>query len=404
MTRREKEGTIYIEEKQRPYNNLWITEKGKKMRQIVKLLLGIMLICVSLLPNAVVSARSDGGEVTARMSLNGVVTQAELIHSDSVSGVVTVSNQTGHALSATVTAVAYSKGQPVGSQVMHRGEILPGVMPFSFTIDQLKQADCVRAFVLSESTAAPLCPAARDGLKPAQVIVIKLDDSSSQLSDQPERFDEVLSYLAGQNIPAAAGIFGKWLEEVRENPEEYRRQLELMRSWAAEGHQLWIHGYDGERGEFAAMGETAADSLEQQAESLQTSYDLMKSVLQYQATCFGPAYQQNNEDTVTVLNREFPQIQTVLFMNDPNGRLNAMNFSKMNICSMELPGGVVSYPAFLACYERMQDAPYLVLEGHPGLWNERGKEGLECIISFLQQQNCIFMTPAEYDSVCRMKG
>lgn len=380
---------------------MWLgARKEGTMKKITAMVLGLVL----LLGMMQVSCFADSGEklpvsllnegkFSVSLSIERMTGQSELMKADCVSGKVTVSNQSGGAVSAVVMLAAYQNNKMIRSQVLHKGEILSGIMPFSFSLDKITRADALKAFVFSDSME-PFCFSAGDGLEPAQVILFKFDDARPTVMGQTAQFDQALSYLAEQGIPATAGVLGKWLEDAKNNPSKYEAQIGLVRKWILEGHQLWIHGYDHAQGEFAALGEAPAASYEKQKETIQTTYDLMESVLHYSATCFAASYNQNNEDTISVLNQEFPQISTVLFTNDPNGRLEAMNLT--NSCTMEIQTGVVSYEAFLNHYEMVKDKPYLVLQAHPGYWEESSLEGLKQIVAYLQQQNCVFMTPEQY--------
>lgn len=382
------------------------TEKGIYMRRMLVLLLGVILLLGSfpvtglafvdddLFAQATSSLMSNEGRISISVSLDGMTKQSELMNASEVSGKITVSNHSGGSISATVMVAAYHNDRMLTYQTLHSGAVLTGVMPFSFTLDKLNQADCIKAFLIPSDILKPYCLSAKDGLDRAQAIIFKFDDVRPSILDQTLQFDKALSYLADQGIPATAGILGKWLEEAEKNPADYHTQMELIQNWVLQGHQLWIHGYDHAQGEFAAMGEVSASSYDKQTEIIGTTYGLMESVLRYSATCFAPSYNQNNEDTISVLNQEFPQINTVMFVNDPNGRLEAMNLT--NSCTMENGTGVASYEAFLNHYAMVKDQPYLVLQAHPGYWDENSLDALKKIAAYLKEQNCVFMTPEQY--------
>lgn len=368
------------------------------MKRIVGLLLGMIFLCSIMSGFTIVSAEETGGVasggVSVSVSLKGMTKQSELMNASQMSGKVTVSSQSASALPATVIVAAFQNNKMQYFQILYTGTITSGTKVFSFSMDKLNRVDSVRAFVIDKNNLQPFCPAAEDGLEPAQVILFKFDDVRPTVKDQTVQFDKAMSYLAEQDIPASAGILGKWLEGVKENPKKYQEQITLVRNWILAGHQLWIHGYDHAQGEFAAYGEIPASSYEKQKEIIQTTYDLMETVLHYHAACFSASYNQNNEDTISALNQAFPQMKTVMFINDPNRRLEAMNLT--NSCTMESGTGKASYEAFLTRYEFVKDQPYLVLQAHPGYWDDQSLQALASIVSYLKKQNCVFMTPEQY--------
>lgn len=368
------------------------------MRRIVLCLLGILLICSGMGLNQTVFANDKAmfEAVSAEVIIDGMTTQSELMNETYVKGFVSVTDCSSQTEQVIVVVKAYSNGEVQQSEILHTGMLPAGVSRYEFRLDNLKRADKIKAYILFKDSLKICCPVAEDTLLPAQVIVFKLDDLRPTIGNQTLRFNKAMSYLANEGIPATAGVLGKWLENAKTNPRKYQNQISMVKNWILAGHQLWIHGYDHAPGEFAALKETAASTYEEQREIIRKTYDLMETVLQYRTTCFGASYNQNNEDTISVLNREFPQIQTVMFMHDTNSRLNALNLSSDHICEIETLDGMVNSQLFLTRYEYVKELPYLVIQAHPGQWDEQSMKEFSTIVQFLKTKNCVFMTPEQY--------
>ncbi len=369
------------------------------MRRIVLFLWGILLVCVGIGMKQPVLAIDDMTileAVSVEVMIDGMTTQTELMNDTVVEGTVSVTDRSSQTEETIVAVAAFSNGELQQSQVLYTGMLSSGVTNYQFRLDNLKRADKIKAYILWKDSMEICCPVAEDALLPAQVIVFKFDDLRPTVGNQTARFNKAMSYLSKEGIPATAGILGKWLEDAKTNPKKYQNQISLIKSWILAGHQLWIHGYDHSAGEFAALKETPASTYKEQRDIICKTYDLMETVLQYRTTCFSASYNQNNEDTISVLNCEFPQIQTVMFMHDTNSRLHALNLSSDHICEIETGTGIVSSQLFFARYEFVKELPYFVIQAHPGQWDDQSFKELETIVKFLKTKNCVFMTPEQY--------
>lgn len=371
------------------------------MKRIVIFLIGIFLMNAGFCGSMDVFAL-DAEEmlktIDVCLTLDGITTQAELMQSTVIEGKVVVTDTTTQTEQTELVVSAFRNGEVQHTEVLHSGMLPAGVTYYDFRMDNLKKADHVQAYLVRKETGEVCCPVAEDMLEPAQVVVIKFDDSRPVMGMQIERIDTALDDLRAQDIQGTVGILGKWLESAKENPKKYQYQVNTIKSWIADGHQLWIHGYDHSPGEFAARKEIAASSYEKQKEIIAGTMELMSTVLHYRATCFGASFHQNNEDTISVINQEFPEIQTVLFMYDTNNRLCPMNFSTENICEIETPSGAVSSQMFLLRYQFLKEKPYFVIQAHPGQWDENSFSEMKTIIAFLKSENCVFMTPEQYNA------
>ena len=369
------------------------------MRRIVTVLLGMMLILSGIsFGNSVFADVSSEmlSYLTVSIELDGITTQAELMKDTVAKGKVFVTDSSDISEKTEVVVAALSCGEVIQYEILYSGMLPAGVSEYSFQLENIKNADEIKACVLHGTTKRPCSPVATAELEPAQVVIFKFDDLKPTVWNQVLQFDKAIAYLSREGIPATAGVLGKWLENAKTNPEKYKNQISTLKNWILAGHQLWIHGYDHAPGEFAAMKEQPAATYQKQKELIQITYDLMESVLSYRTTCFSASFNQNNESTISVLNQEFPQIQTVMFMHDTNQRLDALNLSSDSICEIELGSGAVSSELFLARYPYISDLPYLVIQAHPGLWNEESFQELKKIVGFLKTKNCVFMTPEQY--------
>lgn len=374
-------------------------KKGHAMKRILTVLLGIMLflniMCFGTGVFADVSSKMLS-YLTISIELENITTQAELMNDTVVKGKVFITDSSDMTEKTEVVVAALSCGEVLQYDVVHTGMLPAGVSEYSFQLENIKNADEIKACVLLKDKKKRCSSVATADLEPAQVVVFKFDDLKPTMGNQVSKFDRAMGFLGKEGIPATAGILGKWLENAKRNPEKYQNQISIVKNWILAGHQLWIHGYDHTPGEFAAMKEKPAATYQQQKELIQITYDLMETVLSYRTTCFSASFNQNNESTISVLNQEFPQIQTVMFMHDTNQRLDALNLSSDSICEIETTTGVVSSELFFARYPYVAQLPYLVIQAHPGLWNEESFKELKKIVNFLKTKNCVFMTPEQY--------
>ena len=99
-----------------------------------------------------------------------------------------------------------------------------------------------------------------------------------------------------------------------------------------------------------------------------------------------PAWSGNSERRDGI-----PEIKMCFY--DPKG---AKQLVFERVLVLENPTFVPDFDKFKQLYEKnAKDKPYLALQGHPDMWDEKRWEGFVKIIEFLKARGCVFVTPSE---------
>jgi hypothetical protein len=91
---------------------------------------------------------------------------------------------------------------------------------------------------------------------------------------------------------------------------------------------------------------------------------------------------------------QFPQIEVFMFPYYSDST-NKQLLLKSRV-DMERGTGNMDYEFFIKNYHKYIDRPYMILQGHPGIWEKNDFDVLNRIINFLKNQRVTFMTPYEY--------
>ncbi|MDC7219237.1 MAG: carbohydrate binding domain-containing protein [Spirochaetales bacterium] len=239
------------------------------------------------------------------------------------------------------------------------------------------------------------------------IVILKLDDLRDNSVD---KFTPVANYILENNLKASFGINGKYLEGKTED------DLFVVSSkyWDSTGNiEIWHHGWDhskasdrswyeykgrdkDERTEYADL--TTNSNYERQLRDFQKNQEIVKEVLGITMHTFGSPYNQNDETFTEVIN-QFPEMKVVFFPRTPLTKQIGLSITtdagRLNI---ENGGtGKADYDYFLANYESYDKTmDYMVLQAHPGYFNEEGLEAFKQICAYLVAQGHTFMTPYEY--------
>lgn len=228
------------------------------------------------------------------------------------------------------------------------------------------------------------------GGRPAQAIILKLDDVTPQgardgLPVSP-RWQRTVDFVEQQGIKASLGIIGFGLET--DNPAFFDWIKQLHRKGRIE---FWNHGYRNRRAEDKA-GEFEGDFDEQKA-AIERTQRLAKEKLGIELKVFGAHWSGTNEATARALNAQ-PEITMVFY--EPR---QAEKFVFERVLTLENPTFVPDFEKFKQLYEsRAADKPVLALQGHPNAWDEERWQGFVRIIEYLKARGCRFVNPSEYYS------
>jgi len=217
-------------------------------------------------------------------------------------------------------------------------------------------------------------------------IILKLDDlkaPNNTCSSIP-----ALDYLKTKQIKAGFGAIANTFDATSLNT--LSPYLNATNSKGEKLFEIWHHGLDHVSPEF--LGTTYA----YQKAHFDQATQLIKQLLGVQMHSFGTPFNANDATTNTVMSED-PNYKVMLF-----GNVNfAASTGIVNLThrvDMEITAGTLSYDYLVTNYAKYKDnyADYMVLQGHPLLWDAAELEQFKQIIDYLIAQGCEFVLPYEY--------
>ena len=237
-------------------------------------------------------------------------------------------------------------------------------------------------------------PVALPVIKKIQSVILKFDDYSIWAYSG---FNKLMDYLDAEQIPAGFGTVAKTFDN--ENEENYTSTpyydglyeetvKSLKRANDNPLYEIWSHGYAHAEKEFST------DDYDSMKNSMQKAVDTMAKY-GVEITAFGAPFNTATSTTVKMIDECFPKIRTLMLFNNfitmPDGMVNIQNHAEP-----ETETGVVSYDYFIKNYEKYKDADYVLLQSHPGMWNDESMAEFKKIIEFLKDRGVEFMRPTQY--------
>lgn len=265
-----------------------------------------------------------------------------------------------------------------------KGRLLSKILSAALSATMLfSTAPFVAGAAETATSAASAEPTTIDG---KQVIILKLDDIREGIGAR-DAFKRVKAFIDEKGIKAGFGVIGISLEDDGKKEDYY----EDIKSFAADGNiEIWHHGYYHDK---ANRVEFSGGTYEEQYKQLKDTIDLMQDKCGITLRSFGPPYNATDKVTIEALNA-LPQMKTFFFPSVTDGGNQLMLRESGNL---EVDTGVVDYDKFVETYEASKkDKPYLVLQGHPGNFNDESFNNFKKIVEYLMAKNTIFMTPTEY--------
>lgn len=250
---------------------------------------------------------------------------------------------------------------------------------------------CFCAIASLGIVAADLIAAEKDGsAKPAQVILLKLDDVHQVKNGVVHRnWLRVLEYLEKNDLKASFGIICASLE--KDNPAYF----DWIKKTREKGRvEFWLHGYR-ERTNDDKTGEFEQGTFEEQKAVFERCEKLAQEKLGFTLPAFGPHWSGTTEATEKAL-EAVPEIKIWLY--GPKTSKYYTKVSLPRVMALENPTFLPDFAKFKAIYEKIGAAePYLVLQGHPPAWyTDERWNGFIQIVEFLKARGCVFMTPSEF--------
>ncbi|SKB70990.1 Peptidoglycan/xylan/chitin deacetylase, PgdA/CDA1 family [Daejeonella lutea] len=224
-------------------------------------------------------------------------------------------------------------------------------------------------------------------------IMLKLDDIGA--IDGKFSAPAALDYLKERRIKASLGVIATRLDET--SASAFRKYLEAKSSTGETLFEIWNHGYDHSNsiqpGNFQEFKGTSFDF---QFKHLEAADLKMKTLLGLQMQTFGAPYNAVDHTTFDVLAKNGKY--KVIFFSGSNAPNPGGIVSYNNRVNMEIATGKVDYEHFLKEYDKFAGiyTDYMVLQGHPNLWDESNMAQFRKIIDFLKSENCLFVLPLEY--------
>lgn len=247
------------------------------------------------------------------------------------------------------------------------------------TLSSASEPDDIGGSMTAIDVNSTVTNAVYDGSK--QVVILKLDDLKS--TNYP-LFQNIADYVKEIGIKASFGVIGNSLEDDGQKQAYY----DAIKNWDKNGIEIWHHGYEH------VITEYNASPFESQMQSFGKTVNLLKEKTEINVRSFGSPYNNSDSTTVQVLN-QFPGVKVKMLARDPQEEGKQLNLNTR--ADMETEPGVVDYNTFVSNYMSYKRSPYIVLQGHPGMWDSHSVSEFKKIVDFLLSENVEFLTPYEYN-------
>lgn len=222
--------------------------------------------------------------------------------------------------------------------------------------------------------------------KKGPVVFLKLDDLREGNTVR-NAMKNAIGYTDKVGVKANIGVIAVSLES---GDESYYTEI---KNFAANGHEIWSHGYYHNSGAGTGITEFRS-SYEDQLKYMQDSLAIINEKCGITVTSFGAPGNATNAT---------PQIKATFF--GPAGAENAvdlsqsMNFEIQDSSKTEW-ATMLDYKNFVKEYEANKNKAYLVLQGHPGCWATDASSTHFKIfrdqIDYLIANGAVFMTATDY--------
>jgi len=239
----------------------------------------------------------------------------------------------------------------------------------------------------------------------APVAILKLDDVSVKTKDQAVswRWKRVVEYVERKQLKAGCGVV---CASLALDNQVY---FDWLKAVHARGRiEFWFHGWDHgvHEEEGVKYNEFNHRTYEDQKDRFERSLKLAKEKLGFEFATFGPGggvgTPSYDSTTVRVM-AEVPAMRIWLFPKplDEEGR-KLVAGGKVTILdrvwavNIESKVGVPDLARLREGFAANKTRPYVVLQGHPAMWDDARFAEFEKIVEFLQAEGCVFMTPSEY--------
>ena len=242
---------------------------------------------------------------------------------------------------------------------------------------------CVRTLSAEDKPSVPL-------------ITLKLDDLGHHSKDPqvavPPHWQRVTDFLNEEKIKANYGIISETLND------DCPAYIAWLKERAASGMiEFWNHGYYNRfpsENPSAKIGEYLNRPVEQQAESLKKSQELVKEKTGIEMKAFGPHAIQPDANFYPALATR-PEIQVVFFYGPPKDVKTGKILIERR-AELESPIFKPNPAQLKEKWEKLKSFDYLAVQGHPNTWGDAEFANFKEYIKFLKEQGCRFVTVSEF--------
>lgn len=228
----------------------------------------------------------------------------------------------------------------------------------------------------------------------ARHVIWKLDDlRGGSVNGVGAGFNRVAEWCHGRRMKVSMGIVGNSLEKPTP------AYIAWIKANAIENGGLiefWNHGWDhGRKPGGQADSEFKGTEPAFQRDHLTKANRFMQEATGITFHTFGSPF--NASDAVTIQEMgQIPEFKVWLY----GPKTVGMDAGRMMVLgrslNLEAETGKVSAERFLEAYAKSHAQPYLVLQGHPGGWDDGSFRDFTTIADRLSADGWIFVTPYEY--------
>lgn len=223
-------------------------------------------------------------------------------------------------------------------------------------------------------------------------IILKLDDLGSKNGQVSA--PAALKYLKDRKIKASLGVIANRLDESAK--EAYQQYLTATNDKGEKLIEIWNHGFDHSNniapGDYQEFKGTPYSF---QSKHLDDAHNLVEERLALKMQSFGSPFNASDTSTVRALQAN-GNYKVFMFSGSAEKIDNILTLN--NRVNMEITTGKVDFENFLLQYQKYKDTykDYMVLQGHPNIWDEENLAQFDRVINYLIAQNCEFVLPMEY--------
>jgi peptidoglycan/xylan/chitin deacetylase (PgdA/CDA1 family) len=232
------------------------------------------------------------------------------------------------------------------------------------------------------------------------IVIVKADD----LGETNPNWNKFMKMVIDNEICASIGIITKNVT-TNESIEEIKRISNILQPNQFPIIEFWNHGYDHSRN--GKVHEFQGTDILLQDNHIQLAQNFFSQSLNLTSKTFSAPFNKTSIETANALGH-FPEIKVWMCYEkienqyqkewkDPNKKLITIADQRIMLNVDYLY--VKSFPVekIIDNYKYDKKKPYILIQIHPGGWDDSGFEKFKKLIDFFKTGNrAIFMTPFQY--------